>query len=506
MYNKFFSISCVCVFLLACCNFLEPVVNGVQMRILNNTDIDFENVSVNDVSFGFVERYEASEYKEFDELYRYGAISITTIDTTYWWGVLDYFGEIPLDEGYYTYMLSVDFEHSSYYLTLVEGNNIPGKSQPKNKNRIIEETYKYISNSGLEDTDGGIVVAATKRTLQTINPTISNVPNTHVRYLEDAYTFNAIINKLLIKTDNSGNELWRKSIPIDYYLEDNFKILQSSNRNFILAGSCEIFTADGYNVRAVLAKFDPKGEYLWSRTYGTGYSGVNDLIEKNDGTYILTGVNNYDNTWLINISADGDEISNINLSTRFHGESITDVQDGFVIVGDKYGDGGDVNISGIVKIDFAWNELWTIPIYNAAVLTVIESSDSSLVVVGHERHETAIILKFNSDGSLIWRKKILHDEPFVETRAYSVVQSIDDNYIVSGMIGENNALFKIDNNGIVIWSRSFDKQFDLVYPNYNMVINTMDNNILLISTNDNKVFLAKVSQSGDIIFESEIGE
>jgi len=503
MINKYLFLFLLVFLVNSCCNLFGPEIDGVQLRVMNNSDMNFDEVFVNGISLGKVEKYDFSDYKQFDELYRYGAITISAKDSTFGFGVIDYAGEVPLDEGYYTYMLSVDYENYQIHLEFCKGNDIPGKSQPNNRNNLIDESIIYITNSGLEDSNGDLFIIAKKNILQTFNPTISNVPNTHVRYLKDAITYNSINTRIVLKTDGLGNEIFRKQIPIEVHNTDNnFKVLKSSYGEFLLAGTAEIFTESGYKVRTAIIKLDQDANYLWTKTFGNGISGANDIIEKSDGTFLVTGRNDYDHTWVLNIDREGNELNNYTFDTPFSGEKIIELKDNFVIAGDRGGASLGEPRSGVIYLDKDINTIWSID-NSDSIYDIIATSDNNLIVVGHRNYQSAIILKFSPNAERLLEIEIADSINFNDIRAYSVQETNTNNLIISCSIGENNAIIKSNDNGQIVWQNIFqnDSQFANIYPN--RLLQTNDNNYLIIGTIDNSVFLSKFDSDGNIIFESK---
>ena len=116
--------------LVGCDSTFDPnPFNRVFLRVFNNSDYHFENVMVNSVSFGTVAKYSFSEYRPFDIAYHYGAVSLRIAGKLFQIIPIDYVGETPLSGGFYTYMLSVDFEAGYLALTFFEGDNLPGQPQ-----------------------------------------------------------------------------------------------------------------------------------------------------------------------------------------------------------------------------------------------------------------------------------------------------------------------------------------------------------------------------------------
>jgi hypothetical protein len=68
---------------------------GVQIRVLNNSDFDFTNLVVNRVQFGDLEKYRASRYQRLDGAYQYGAVSFRVNGKDFRVTPIDFVGEHP---------------------------------------------------------------------------------------------------------------------------------------------------------------------------------------------------------------------------------------------------------------------------------------------------------------------------------------------------------------------------------------------------------------------------
>lgn len=96
----------------------------------------------------------------------------------------------------------------------------------------------------------------------------------------DLTTFTS--NALLLKIDENGNEIWRKTY-IDTY---GNSVVQTNDNGYIIGGSA----TSSSNSYAMLLKTDENGNKLWKKTYrGLGISLGTSVKQINDGGYILTG-------------------------------------------------------------------------------------------------------------------------------------------------------------------------------------------------------------------------
>ncbi|MBI1288487.1 MAG: hypothetical protein GC178_13030 [Flavobacteriales bacterium] len=115
---------------------------------------------------------------------------------------------------------------------------------------------------------------------------------------------------LLLKTDFSGNELWRKTMASGTI---GSSIKHSSDGNLILAGSIITETNDN---DLLLMKTDANGNILWQHRYGGSMLEIgNDVIELMDGGFMLTGLTQsfgagVGKMFVVRTDADGNELWN----------------------------------------------------------------------------------------------------------------------------------------------------------------------------------------------------
>ncbi len=89
---------------------VEIQTNQVNIRLANNSEVKFENVTYNNVNFGDIQPGEKTEYKIFEDQYSYGQVDITINGEKYGWIPVDYVGEELLDDGNYTFEYNFNVE------------------------------------------------------------------------------------------------------------------------------------------------------------------------------------------------------------------------------------------------------------------------------------------------------------------------------------------------------------------------------------------------------------
>ena len=263
-----------------------------------------------------------------------------------------------------------------------------------------------------------------------------------------------------------------------------------------------------------LLKISSLGSLLWEKTFG--FSGTDfgtALLATKDGGFLITGVLDVSSSggqgnakstavnhsggdyWVIKTDLTG----NLEWS-RFFGGSFTEIPLGivetddhnFIIAGSS--DSDDFNISNnlgtydfwIIKIAPTGSLIWEKSFGGSEIdeaRAITTSSDGNFMVVGDTRSldidvsenngaADVWIVKFSTEGSLIWEKTI-GGTSFDTARA--IYKTQDNGFLIAGSSrsldndfennGQNDALIlKIDSNGSLLWQKTIGgSQIDFLY-------------------------------------------
>lgn len=112
---------------LSACGIQDGSPNGVFIRVQNNSDVNFKSVTIQsgnaEGAFGDILARTSSDYKEFEYAFRYGAIWLEAEGRDFSLIPIDYVGEIPLKDGFYTYRIglsSANLTDASLVFELIE--------------------------------------------------------------------------------------------------------------------------------------------------------------------------------------------------------------------------------------------------------------------------------------------------------------------------------------------------------------------------------------------------
>ena len=107
-----------------CTSVQESTASGVEIRVANRSDRDFDSVDVtfttDKVSYGPVAKGATSEYRSTPKAYRYALVVVTAGGETFRFQPIDFVGETPLAPGRYTYALNVEPSDRQVTIDLIE--------------------------------------------------------------------------------------------------------------------------------------------------------------------------------------------------------------------------------------------------------------------------------------------------------------------------------------------------------------------------------------------------
>jgi hypothetical protein len=111
MFMKKIIYTIFAIFLLSCFGCKKEIQTAIQIRIKNNTQLNFEKVFVmiNDEKIYYnINPNKYSEYQKFNVAYRYAYIKVVTSRGEFVFQPYDYVGETPLSNGKHTYILTLE--------------------------------------------------------------------------------------------------------------------------------------------------------------------------------------------------------------------------------------------------------------------------------------------------------------------------------------------------------------------------------------------------------------
>jgi len=275
---------------------------------------------------------------------------------------------------------------------------------------------------------------------------------------------------LLLKTNSSGNEIWKKSYGGSN--ADYGKSLIKVAGGFVIAGYTWSYGAGSSD--AWLIKTNDDGNQLWAKTYGgSDLDAAYSVKQTTDSGYIIAGYTysyGYGDAdmWLIKTNSDGNEAWNMTYggSNADFGYSVLCLADGYLIVGytESYGYGNDILL---VKTDGYGNKLWNKTLGGENVqevgYSIKTTNDGGFIIAGYsyaDDNKYVLLAKVNSDGNAVWAHTYGGSN---YDGGYSAQQTLDGGYVVTGYTysyghagGTSDGwLIKTNSSGAEQWNTTF---------------------------------------------------
>ena len=286
----------------------------------------------------------------------------------------------------------------------------------------------------------------------------------------------------LIKTDDTGIELWSKTYG-DIYGDEAFSVRQTTDGGYIIAGRTFSY-AGGFDV--YLIKTDASGTEQWSKTFGgSGHDKCNSVQQTSDGGFILTGSSDsfgpgtyYYDIYLIKTDDTGTEQwSKIIDENSFDlSKSVQQTSDGgYIIAGTTTNYGPTAGDVILIKTDdtgtVQWSQTYGKTEWDAGY-DVQQTSDGGYIIVGHTNsygagNEDVYLIKTDASGNELWSQAIGGS---YEEYGKSIQLTSDGGYIIVGGTESYSAgysdiwLIKIDADLTDISTKQ-NQRLISIYPN-----------------------------------------
>lgn len=268
----------------------------------------------------------------------------------------------------------------------------------------------------------------------------------------------------------------------------------------------------------------PFADTLWTETYGVWAS--KDMVKTSSGDFVIVGFDtstvDQDNMFLLKVDDDGDSL----WIKYFDGYSDDDeanavalASNGFILGGYADGDNGNKRDMFVVRTDNNGNEVWSsffgTDTTHETVEDIILTSDGNYAVVGTTDPSsisggTPYLLKVDDNGDTLWTRKYSHLQSGVSS---TVIQTSDGNYILSGYTdgmgagGSDVFLLKVDDDGDVIWTRTYGTSLD---DHGHHAVETSDGGFLIVGDrdvggSDYSGYIVRTDSDGDTLWTRTYG-
>jgi hypothetical protein len=299
---------------------------------------------------------------------------------------------------------------------------------------------------------------------------------------------------ILVKYDLNGSVVWKKIFGGSN--DDFFENVISVDDGYVAVGyGCstdgDLTGLNKGSDDAFIVKYDVNGDMVWKKNYGgSSYDYYYGITSVSDG-YVavgnsrsmdgdLTGLNKGgSDAILVKYDVNGNVVwkKNYGGSNSEDFKHIISVSDGYVVVGYSFSMDGDLTGLSkgnqdaiIVKYDLNYNIVWKKNYggSNSDVFSSVISVSDGYVAVGGSRsidgdltelnkgYEDAIIVKYDLNGNVVWKKNYSGSNSDV----FSNVTPVNDGYVAVGYSfsndgyltglnkgGDDAIIFKLNQNG-----------------------------------------------------------
>jgi hypothetical protein len=331
-----------------------------------------------------------------------------------------------------------------------------------------------------------------------------------------SFTSNRDYNAYLIKLDKSGEKIWSKIYGGKY--DDEANAVTAYEKGFVFVGSTKSYGND--NISYYFAKIDANGEPQWQKNYFRGerdYYFGNDIVADGKDLVIagserhLKFMSAKINPLLFKIDSEGSMLwrSYVYGKDEDRAKAIISTDDGYVMAGTTETFGHGEFDAYLVKLDKSGKKVW----FNSfggkddeIAEDVIATEDGFLLVGSTDSFELnykdVYVIRTDKKGKKIWERSYggRYDD-----EGYAITKAPDGGYVIVGKTqtrrnGTDLYLFKIDENGKIVWERTYGGDEDDV--GYDLV--TTDDGYLIVGTKQpnltryNDVWVLKVDLKGKL--------
>lgn len=239
-----------------------------------------------------------------------------------------------------------------------------------------------------------------------------------------------------------------------------YGITRSHDSAYIIAGQ-----KDDY---PFALKMDAGGNLLWSKQYSAGFGSMYCVTETSDQNVLMAG-------YIYNSQAGADDILLIKTTQQ-----------------------GDVIWSKTIDMG-----------YSDHPYSIRQTTDNGFIISGGSSsgaappYYRALVIKLDADGNLVWGR--MFHSGNMGNYAYGAAEAPDGGFVVTGSVGGSSSwpsylvLFKLDQNGNLLWSKKEDTSMQEGSCGNDLII-LPDGIICYKTTSNYEAFLLKTDLSGNTLW------
>ncbi|MES2513814.1 MAG: T9SS type A sorting domain-containing protein [Bacteroidota bacterium] len=261
--------------------------------------------------------------------------------------------------------------------------------------------------------------------------------------------------------------------------DGGYSVIQTSDSGYMFTGNWNYSSSVGQR-GAFLIKADKNGNGLWTKLFtadpACAYSSGYTLIKTNDNNFAFAGntcgpnTNNFSlmKFYLVKTDANGDTLwttLNGNNVVNAYGYSVEQTQDNGFIMGGYYTTAWNPE-AYVIKTDPGGIKVWEKNYFPGRYGVVHSTCEvtGGYMIFGHvtELTNTAsydmFLIKTNGSGDTLWQKTLPGTN---DDQGFCMKKTPDNGFIISGATmssgsgGYDAYLAKLNNNGVVQWSKTY---------------------------------------------------
>jgi len=265
---------------------------------------------------------------------------------------------------------------------------------------------------------------------------------------------------IIARYDSSGTHLWNTTWGGGLNDIAN-KIDVDSSDNLIVVGETKSFGPGDSDIFVV--KYDNSGTQLWNKSIGsTNYDVASDVIVDSSDNIILTGVHQPTSLGLFVVKFDssGTQLWNKTLNANSAGYGI-DIDSSDNIITTGWIDDGSWGDVITVKFDSSGTQLWnsTLVFTNAiAAKDLVVDSNNNITLVGS--HDTigsesssVYLIKYDSSGSPLWNYTWISS---LDDEGKAIVLDSNEDYLITGEKDDDILIGKLSQDLVVLENVSYN--------------------------------------------------
>jgi hypothetical protein len=302
--------------------------------------------------------------------------------------------------------------------------------------------------SVIQTSDGGYLVLGSNATLRI------QITGTVEQHIYENF------DQVLVKADSEGDFLWSKTYPIEGYKRlEPWRMIQTNDGSYVIASVAVAEnkpdqTEDVRTNKICLIKVDSQGNLQWSKllqgynsTYNdvTGFS-VNGLVETSDvGFAMVTGYNHMmyrQEAWLVKVNHLGELAWNKSIPEfgAVPSDMLQANDGGYVLTGSRAGHPSFHGPIVLFKVDstgdFQWEKTFggEDDYYYTNCKDSVATSDGGYLIAGSTSSQTGSshgwLVKTDEVGSLVWDRLVGYDN----SEILSIAKATTSGYVFAGTI------------------------------------------------------------------------